>query len=138
MNKKEILDFLNTHPVVYLATVEDGKPRVRGMGLYRADENGIILQTSTPKDLQKQLERNPEVEMCCFSPEEFKQVRVSGQMEQIDDEAMRKEVIEKRPFLKPLVDNQGLRVITLWRLKQGKALVWTMDSNFAPKSYVEL
>ena len=138
MNKREVLEFLNRNPVVYLATIDEGKPRVRGMQLYRADEGGIVFQTSTPKDLQKQLERNPEVELCSFNPTEFKQVRVSGRVEQIQDESLKKEVVEKRPFLKPLVENQGLKAITLWRIKNGKAIEWTMEMNFVPKSYVEL
>jgi pyridoxamine 5'-phosphate oxidase len=42
MNKEEILKFLNDHPASFLATVEGDQPRVRGMGIVRADEKGIL------------------------------------------------------------------------------------------------
>jgi len=45
MNKSEILGFLNANPLCHLATVEGNKPHVRGMMLYRADENGLIFHT---------------------------------------------------------------------------------------------
>ena len=63
MNKNEIFQFLNSNLVFHLATVEGGQPRVRGMWLYRADENGLIFHTGKDKDLHRQLTANPNVEM---------------------------------------------------------------------------
>jgi uncharacterized pyridoxamine 5'-phosphate oxidase family protein len=64
MTKTEILEFINANPTCYLATAENNKPRVRGMRMYRADGKGIIFQTSNVKDLCKQLNENPNVELC--------------------------------------------------------------------------
>jgi pyridoxamine 5'-phosphate oxidase len=138
VNKAEILQYLTENPTVYLATCEDGKPRVRGMGLYRADDEGILIQTSTPKDLNRQLQKNPEVELCSFNPKNFSQIRVCGRVEEVKDLALKREVLEKRSFLQHLVDKEGLEAITVWRLRNGKAFVWTMEKNFAPKDYVQL
>lgn len=35
MTREEIIEFVNKHMPSYLATVENGEPRVRGMGHYR-------------------------------------------------------------------------------------------------------
>jgi len=45
MNKTQILEFTNTNPVCRLATVEGDQPRVRGMMMYKADDEGIIFHT---------------------------------------------------------------------------------------------
>ena len=64
MNRNEMLQFMNANPVCCLATVENGQPRVRGMLMYRADEQGILFHTASFKDLYRQVQENPLVEVC--------------------------------------------------------------------------
>jgi len=137
MTKEEILKLIKSHPTSFMATVEGDKPHVRGMGIYDADENGIIIQTWTIKDIHQQILKNPEVELCFNDLKGGIQVRVSGRAEIIDDIEFKKKVVEKRPFMKPTVEKQGLDVVALYRVK-GKATVWTMATNFEPKTYVDL
>jgi pyridoxamine 5'-phosphate oxidase len=137
MTKEEILKLIKSHPTSFMATVEGNKPHVRGMGIYDADENGIIIQTWTIKDIHQQILKNPEVELCFNDLKGGIQVRVSGRAEIIDDIEYKKKVVEKRPFMKPTVEKQGLNVVALYRVR-GKATVWTMATNFAPKTYVDL
>ncbi len=138
MNKSEILTFLNANPDCHLATVEGNKPHVRGMEIYKADENGIIIQTSKVKDLYKQLSANPNVELCFNNYKDGIQVRVSGAVELDEDTELKKEVLAKRQFLKPLVEKEGYEVIAIYRLKKGAATVWTFPTNLAPKTYIQL
>lgn len=140
MNKSEILEFLNTNQVFHLATVEGNKPHVRGLLLYKADENGVIFHTGRMKDLHKQLTQNPQVEMC-FNNGNFEnliQIRVGGTVELIEDLELKKEIVQKREFLKPWVDKMGYEFLAVYRIKNGIATVWSMGTNFAPKEFVEL
>ena len=59
MTKEEIVAFINTNPTCYLATVEGDAPHVRAMGMYKADERGILIQLSTIKGMYGELVRNP-------------------------------------------------------------------------------
>jgi len=140
MNRSELLAFLNANPVFHLATVEGNKPHVRGMYLYQADENGILFHTGKMKDLHKQLIVNPNVEMS-FNNGKFEnliQVRVSGTAELIEDMDLKKEIVQKRPFLKPWVERDGFDLLAVYLLRKGTAVVWSMNANFAPKEPVEL
>jgi pyridoxamine 5'-phosphate oxidase len=140
MDKKEILAFINKNPTAYLATVEGDKPHVRAMGTFRADENGIIFSMQSPKDVYKQLVKNPEVELCYYA--EGVQIRVSGRMEQITDIALKNGIIEKRPFYKPGVEEMGLDYVGAFILKHGKAYVMDMKGPPSPvgvpKTYIDL
>ncbi len=138
MNKAEILAFLNANPSCHLATVEGNKPHVRGMGIFRADEDGIILQTENIKDLYKQLSENPNVELCFNNYKDNIQIRVSGTAELVEDMELKKEIIAKRQFLKPLVEKDGYEVVAVYRVKKGIATVWTFATNLAPKTYIQL
>lgn len=140
MNKNEILEFLNANPVFHLATIEGNKPHVRGLLLYKADENGIVFHTGKMKELHKQLTENPQVEMC-FNNGKFEnliQIRVQGSVELVEDLEQKKEIVQKREFMKPWVEKMGYDFLAVYNLKKGTAAVWTMATNFAPKELVEL
>ncbi|MBF0564326.1 MAG: pyridoxamine 5'-phosphate oxidase family protein [Nitrospirae bacterium] len=140
MNRTEIFDLLNVSPIFHLATVEGNRPRVRGMMMYRADENGIIFHTGKMKDLHGQLTANPNVEMC-FNNGNFEnlvQIRISGTVELVEDIELKKEIVQKRDFLKPWVEKSGYEPLAVYRMTKGIATVWTMKTHFAPKEYIEL
>ncbi len=137
MNKKEILDFITKNPVAFMATVEGAKPHVRAMGTYLADENSIIFAMQTPKDVYKQLVKNPETELCYWA--DNVQLRVSGRMQESTDLALKKEIVEKRAFYKPGIEKEGWGYVGVFILKHGKAYV--VDSKApagSPKTYVDL
>jgi len=137
MNKAEILAFLNANPDCFFATVEGNKPRVRAIGMVKADEDGIIIETGTFKDVYKQLSANPNVELCFFNAEQGMQVRVSGAVEPLDDRKLKDEIIGMRPFLKQRVAEGGYEAMGVFRLK-GSAYVWTFETSSEPKKYVQL
>lgn len=138
MSPSDILAFLNKNPACHLATVDGAKPRVRGMLIYRADEQGILLHTGTQKDLYKQLKRNPNVELCFNDSQENIQIRVSGEAEEVKDEKLKAEIVEARPFMKPWIEKYGKDFLAVVRVRKAAAVVWTMATNFAPKEPVSL
>jgi pyridoxamine 5'-phosphate oxidase len=137
MNKAEILAFLNANTTCYLATVEGDKPHVRAMGMYKADEDGIIIETGTFKDVYKQMLANPNVEVCFHNAKQGIQIRVSGAVEVVDDLKLKKEIVAQRPFLKERVAEGGYEAIGVLRLK-GVAYVWSFQTAAEPKTYVKL
>ncbi len=138
MKKEEILHFINKNPVFALATADENRPHVRYIMMYRADEEGLIFSTGENKDLNNQLKRNPMVEMCFYSNEEQKQIRVSGTVEEYEDIQLKKQIVEDYPFLREWVDREGYDVLVIYILKNGRATVWTMETTFVPKEYIDL
>jgi pyridoxamine 5'-phosphate oxidase len=128
---------LNANPTCYLATVEGNKPHVRAMGMFKADENGIIIETGTFKDVYKQMVANPNVELCFFNAKAGTQIRVSGAVEPVDDIELKKEIVVQRPFLKQRVAEGGYEAMGVFRLK-GQAYVWSFQTSTEPKKYVQL
>ena len=138
MTKEEVLEFAAKNRACSLATVEGNLPRVRMIMLYRADENGIIFVTGRQKALHSQLQANPAVEMCLHNAEEGRQMRIEGTAEMLDDLELKKQVVEDFSFLKPWIEKEGYKVLICYRLKNAKATIWTMETNFEPKQYVQL
>ena len=137
MNKAEILAFLNANPTCYLATVEGDQPRVRAFGMVKADNNGVILETGTFKDVYKQLSANPKVELCFYNAKDGVQIRVNGTVEPVDDLKLKDEIIAQRPFLKERIAKGGYESMGVFRLK-GSAYVWSFQVASEPKKYIQL
>ncbi len=138
MTKEEIIEFITKNPVFSLATIDDGQPRARMIVMYRADEDGIIFSTGSEKDVNKQLQANPAVEMCFYGSEQNCQVRIEGTAEVVGDLELKKQIVDDFPFLKPWIEARGYEVLITYRVRNGKATTWTMETNELPKEYVQL
>lgn len=138
MNKQEIFTLINACTVCCLATTDGDVPRGRYIMPYKSDENGIVFHTWKGKDMHKQIQKNPKIELCFFNPKDFVQVRVSGAAELVEDLELKKEIVGKRDFLKPWVEKSGYEKFAVYCMKNGIATVWTFQTNFAPKEYVSL
>ena len=103
---EEVLKFLKECGVYYLATVEDGKPRVRPFGTAEIFENHLYIQTGNKKDVFKQIQKNPNVEICAFK--DGKWLRLRGILRQDDRYEARKDMLDKNPYLRGMYDeNDG-------------------------------
>ncbi|PIQ88885.1 MAG: pyridoxamine 5'-phosphate oxidase [Candidatus Omnitrophica bacterium CG11_big_fil_rev_8_21_14_0_20_42_13] len=138
MTKEEIIKFMNENLTCYLATAENNQPRVRAMMAYRADEKGIIFSTGNTKDLYRQIKNNPLVEVCFFNAQSNTQVRVKGKAVIKEDIELKKEIVNNRPFLKPVVEKMGYDILIVFGVVDCVANVWTFETNLSPKEYINL
>ena len=138
MTSEEMFKLINENPAFYLATADGDQPRVRGMLLYRADENGFIFHTASTKDVFSQIMKNPKAEMC-FSCKGI-QIRVTGVLEQVHDEKLKAEIFAhpSRKFLQAWTENGIDDLLQIFVMKNCTAVTWTMETNFAPKEPVKL
>jgi pyridoxamine 5'-phosphate oxidase len=137
MDKKEVLAFIKANPISFFATVDGNKPRVRPIGTFSVDENGIVFSMQADKDVYKQLVAHPEVEVCYFAGGTT--VRVSGRVEMVKDMALKQEVLEQRPYYQPGIEKHGWDYVGVFALKHGRASVIDAKSPpGSPKTYVDL
>jgi pyridoxamine 5'-phosphate oxidase len=137
MTKEEILKFLNVNPAFSLATCEGNIPHVRTLMLHKADETGIYFMVGKFKDVYRQLSLNPSVELC-FHKDNF-QVRISGIAEKLDkDIDLKHEILDARPFMKPWIDQAGFKYMGVFRVKNGVASIWSLETEMQLKESVLL
>ena len=139
MNIKSCIDFTNENKICFLATTENGEPRVRALGFWFADETGFYFQTGSMKSLYQQLKENPKAEACFYKSEDMigTMLRISGEVEFLDDKKLKERVMSERSFLKKFglsVDDPRLIV---FRIGHGQAHFWTMENNLKPKEIIE-
>ena len=63
---EEVYEFLKTVGTYYLATVENGRPRVRPFGTVDLFDGALTIQTGLSKPVAQQIKAEPRVELCAF------------------------------------------------------------------------
>ena len=109
---KEVQEFLKECGVYYLATTEGDQPRVRPFGTAEIFEEHLYIQTGKSKDVYKQIEKNPNVEICGFK--EGKWIRVTGKLIPDDRIEAKKDMLDKNPDLRRMYDENDDNTIVLY------------------------
>jgi len=123
MDLKDYREFAEKARTAYFATMDGDQPRVRPIGIWFIDENGFYFFTQTMKSFYKQLEAHQKVELCFMH--ENTVMRVTGEVERIDDMSLKERLMEERSFLKDVgIDKQAV-----YRLYKGEAFFWTMKDS---------
>ena len=95
----EVYEFFKKCGAYYLATVdENGQARVRPFGTVNIFEDKLYIQTGKSKDVSKQSQKNPKVEMCCFDGNQW--CRVAGELVRDDRVEAKEAMLDAYPNLK--------------------------------------
>ena len=94
---KEVYDFLKKCGTYYIATVEGDQPRVRPFGTVDIFEGKLYIQTGKVKDVSRQMQVNPKIEICAFDGNEW--IRVAATAVRDDRIEAKKHMLEAYPFL---------------------------------------
>jgi pyridoxamine 5'-phosphate oxidase len=134
---KEIIEFTNQNPQTWLATSEGNQPHLRAMAMWFADETGFYYHTGTQKRLSDQLRKNPKVELGFYNPGEgmgnMQMVRITGEMEMVNDAGLEKKLFEARPWLGQIRAAYPNEKIFIFRIAHGQAQYWNMGVNCKEK-----
>lgn len=97
---QEVYEFLKECSTYYLATVEGDQPRVRPFGTVDIFEGKLYIQTGKVKDVSRQIQENPKVELCAFDGERW--LRVSGKLIRDDRVEAKEHMLDNHPSLKAM------------------------------------
>lgn len=137
MVPQEVIAFANENPACFMATMDNDQPRVRGMLLFSCDEKGFIFSTGKPKNMYKQLEANPKVELCFYAPTQNKMMRIAGKVEFLNDIELKTKILDTRPYLKPIIKTPDNPMFAVFRISRGRAYFWTIETNMLPPKFIE-
>lgn len=95
---EEVWKFLKDCGTYYLATMDEDQPRVRPFGTAEIFEGKLYIQTGKKKDVSKQIQKNPKVELCAFK--DGKWIRITGKLVRDDRLEAKVDMLDKNPGLK--------------------------------------
>ena len=119
---KEGYDFLRSCGTFYLATDEDGQPRVRPFGALSDFEGKLYIETNNHKKVYQQLTKNGRAEICGMH--EGKWIRVEGVLKEDLRREARVAMLEENPSLKGLADPDN-GTMTVFCFERGTATIYS-------------
>lgn len=117
---KRVLDFLKDVGIYYLGTVDGNKPKIRPFGTINLFEDKLYIQSGKKKDVAKQIEKNPNFEICAFS--KGKWIRVSGELVEDDRFEAKKSMLDAYPELRGMYSEDDGNTVVYY-IKNGKATI---------------
>ena len=95
---EEVYNFLKECGTFYLATEEGDKPRVRPFGVVNIFENKLYIQTGKCKNVSKQIQTNPNVEITGVIGDRW--IRLEGKVIRDDRREAKVSMLDANPVLK--------------------------------------
>ena len=123
---KEAYDFLRSCGTFYLATDDDGQPRVRPFGALSAFKGKLYIETNNQKKVYQQLTKNGRAEICGMH--EGKWIRVEGILKEDPRREARVAMLEENPSLKALADPDN-GTMTVFYFESGTATIYSFTEE---------
>ena len=95
---QEVYEFLKAAGTYYLATDEDGQPRVRPFGTVNIFEGKLYIQTGKVKAVSRQMHANPRVEICAMKDGRW--LRLEAGVVLDDRREAQESMLDAYPYLK--------------------------------------
>ncbi|WP_346862631.1 pyridoxamine 5'-phosphate oxidase family protein [uncultured Draconibacterium sp.] len=142
MKIEEFIHFAKNNPTCFLATSEKGQPHVRTILLFFADKTGFYFGTLSPKDMSKQLHKNPKVELCFYNnAKDFaqaKQMRLTGTAEFVNDPELIHKLHEERLFLDDITGENLEAQSEVFKVSSGDIHFWSISDVMNEKALEHL
>ena len=123
---EEIQKFLKECGVYYIATMDGNQPRVRPFGTAEIFENHLYIQTGKSKNVSKQIQKNPNVELCGFKDGRW--IRVSGKLVRDDRIEAKRDMLDKNPDLKGMYSAEDDNTEVLY-FENGTATIYSFTAE---------
>ena len=123
---EEVFELLKKIGTYYLATVDGDKPRVRPFGTVDLYNGKLYIQTGKKKDVSKQIEKNPNAELCAFQDGVW--VRVAGKLVNDDSREAKKHMLDNYPNLRGMYNEDDDNTQVLY-FEDGVATIYSFTSQ---------
>ena len=123
---KEAYEFLRKCGTFFLATEEDGQPRVRPFGALSDFGGKLYIETNNQKKVYQQLVKNGKVELCGMHEEKW--IRLEGVVKEDTRREARVAMLEENPSLKSLATPDN-GTMTVFYFESGTATVYSFTEE---------
>ncbi len=113
----------------FVATVEDGYPRVRPFGLVLEYENRLYFGVGSQKASYRQLLKQPALEICAVDGER-NWLRIRGEAAFDDDPALLEEIFRLKPHLRGQYSQKDGPQLKPFYIRSGVAEVAGLSGSF--------
>ena len=118
-NVEKVMNYLDNAKIFYVTTVDGDKPKCRPVSFKIAYKNKIYFGEGTFKNVYRQMQENPNVEICASDGKGF--LRYYGKAVFVDDAVLLEEAFKTAPYLKNMYNETTGRTLRMFYLADAVA-----------------
>lgn len=119
---EKVIELLKGSQYGYLATVDDGKPRVRPFGFMFEEEGKLYFCTNSNKDVYKQLSILPYVEYA-ITTKDMVTVRINGEIKFCEDIDKKEKALNASELVKRGYKTADNPIFKVFYIEHGTATI---------------
>lgn len=124
----KVVEFLNANPVQYVATVgRDGKAKCRPFQFMTEQNGKLWFCTNNTKDVYKDMQENPEIEVTVSSPE-YAWIRLQGKAIFENNMAI-KEICIQNPIVKSQYQTADNPIFEVFYMENAHGAICDFSGN---------
>lgn len=123
---QRVYEFLKRCATYYLATDDNGQPRVRPFGTILIYNGRLCFQTGKAKKVSEQIHRNSKIEICAFDGDNW--IRIEARAVEIPDISAQEAMLNAYPELRRLYA-PGDGNTEIFALESGKATICSFSAQ---------
>jgi len=123
-----VAEILAETPMCFIATVKGNEPKVRAFQYQFEQGDGLWFCTARSKDVFKQLQANPAVEICAVK-QDMTWLRVSGNVSFEDSFPVKERILAEQPLIKGIYGTPDNPDFTVFCLKHGAYTIADFSGN---------
>lgn len=124
----EVIKFLEENPHTYLATVEDGNPRVRPFDLMYTEGKRFYFCTNNQKEVYEQLVGNPNIELSVMNSK-MEWARLRGKIVFLDNIVVKKKILEVSPIVKSIYKTADNPTLECFYIEEWEAVIGNLSGK---------
>ena len=119
---KEVIKLLTENPMGFLATVENGEPRVRPWGFLFEENGKFYFCTNNTKDVYEQLQAKPFIEFSTKTSN-FVWVRLRGKITFTEDMKIKEKILAGNDLVKSIYLKAHNPIFKVFYIEHGSASI---------------
>lgn len=119
---QEVEKFLEENRMGSLATIENGRPRVRPWGFMMVEDGKYYFCTANNKNVYSQLKETPVIEFTSTS-KDMVTVRLSGEVIFTNDLSLKEKVLENSPQVKSIYQSADNPIFEIFYVEHGEVII---------------
>lgn len=126
----ETIEFIRGCDHFFTATLDENEqPRVRPFNLIFEADGNIIIGTGTHKDVYRQFQAHPRIEISAYNSSTLKWIRASGKVVEDTKAEYVKKAFESNIYLKDIYNEQTGLEMVLYRIEELHSTVYSFTDK---------
>lgn len=118
---EDITSFIKENPVCFLATADEGRPRVRPVQFMLENDGNLYFCTANTKEMYRQMQATPFVQLASTSKDYVTTLRISGEVKFDNNLSIKEKILKESELVRSIYKTPDNPILEIFYIEHGTA-----------------